>query len=282
MRLRNPHNSGPSAFPSPTLCLASWLLALAAIVPAATAPAQEVTLSIREGVAFDREEASELGPGQWTNLDRMHRTQRFRDAMEYIAVNDRTDLLEQRHELLACYYEFLDDHPVVRQAGLRWQKLAAEVVRMISAGYVGSSVADGLTTLLGALDGGGAETTSEGGREFLDGTASALVAKDITANVYGPLLRGEIPIPQDAFLFDAETLRREQLHPRVLAYYRDFTEKDLLYLNNKLTRWYATEDWARADDYDLTSARDRIFLGLRKMGYPESRIESWLDAQGIR
>jgi hypothetical protein len=121
---------------------------------------------------------------------------------------------------------------------------------------------------------------SPGAQAFIDGTASALVAEDVTRKIFGPLLRQEVPIPGDPFLFDAHTLRGEQLHPQVMAYYESFTESDLNLLNSRLARWYASESWWDADRWDLTLARDRIFLGLRKMGYPEERIDSYLEKHG--
>ncbi len=273
-------------------------LALSLVLLSISASAQEIELPLADLQLLTRglsgldvqswhleqnDQFGELEPGQWTNIDRLYRTERFRAAMEYVAINGRTDLLGKKHKLISCYYRFLDDHPIVRQAGIRWQDVAAEVVLAISAADTGAPAYDLLTGLDDALnDRDTSEDLSPTAREFLDGTASALVARDVTLNVYGPLIRDEIPIPSDPFSFDAETLRREQLNPQVLRYYSSFTEKDQSYINHKATRLYATFGWGKADDYDVTSARDRIFLGLRKMGYPESRIQDYLNANGIR
>lgn len=249
----------------PTLCAVAALLSLAG-----TSTGQEV----REA------DAESIEAGQWTRDDRLRRTERFRSAMEYVATHDRTDLLGNDHECLAAYYEFLADHPIVRNADLQWPGLAAEVVRMVGLADFGGTAMEAANSLLSPLLGANAPPQlSPKARTFLDGTISATVAADVTRRVYGPLLRGETDPPGDAFLFDADTLRGEQLHPDVVSSYAALTEADRQVLDSRLARWYASESWAEAEDYDLTSAQDRIFLGLRKMSYDESQIRAYLEQQ---
>lgn len=226
--------------------------------------------------------SSSLEPGQWTARDRIVKNERFRAAMEHIATHDRTDLLGTDHERLACYYAYLADHPIVLQIGARWPSLAAEVVRMVGVADFGGSALDAtaglLTSLLRAEE---PPRLSAAARTFVDGTVSAVVAADVTRRFFGPLLRSEIPLPEDRFLFDADTLRSEQLHPDVVSSYASFTDTDRRLLDNRLARWYASESWTETEQYDLTSARDRIFLGLRKMGYDEARIEAYLEQHDL-
>lgn len=271
------------------------LLSLIVACGAVTAPllGQEVTGSADSGSVLGLllgggEEGApddgELGPGQWTRRDRMLGTERFRQAMEYIATQDRTDLLGKDHMLLAAYYSFLADHSVVRAAGLRWPRVAGEVVTDLAAANAAVRASDTVGGLVGILSHDGQDRTlSPVAREFLDGTASALVAGEATRLYFGPLLRGETTVDEGgAFRFDAEVLRHEQFHPEIQAYYDGFTESDLRWLDGFAARLYAARfDFDSYDKYSLTSARDRLYLGLRRMGYPEDRIDGYLRDEEI-
>ena len=51
--------------------------------------------------------------------------------MQYVVVNNRTDLLESLSQI-SSYYHFLDNHSVVREVGIRWQNEAASLTANLS------------------------------------------------------------------------------------------------------------------------------------------------------
>ena len=232
-----------------------------------------------------------LPPGQWTPIDRLSQTPRFQQAMEAIALNNRTDQLANLDQI-SGYYSYLDRHPKVIAAGVRWQGAAAVTTGMlpwlqVAAGltYIGAGISsiftDGQdqTNALKTLANG----ISESGYRFMDGTASKAIVKDITSRFYSPLLKNVAKVP-DPFTFDADVLYREQYIILQPNYYNKFSTYDKELILGLIAEIYANGFHDMGNTFrptDLSQPRVRLILGLKKMGYSEERINQYLANKKI-
>lgn len=233
----------------------------------------------------------QLGVGKWTNIDRKNNTLRFKNAMNFIVVNNRTDLLSDFTQISA-YYKYLDDLPLVKNNGIKWQKAAANVTDLLQlmpvsvvVEYFSGQFYTELAQLINPddseylkrkkiLD----EGISPKGLDFIDGTASKRIVADITKNFYSPLVKEGKKI-DDPFVFDANAVYREQYIVLQPTYYNNFNEFDkrlIVGLISEISAKILALD-IDLSETDLTIPKNRLYLGLMMMGYPEKKINEYIS-----
>lgn len=238
-----------------------------------------------------------LGTGQWTDIDRIYNQPRFNEAMEYIALNNRTDLLYDLSQI-SSYYSYLGNSPIIRKFGIKWQNEAATLtndLHLMSASigtalltgtlYVElnrtSNQADPIYKELERLID---EGISSAGLDFINGTASKMIVADVTKNYYSPLLKGEKK-SLNPFEFDADILYNEQYKIAQTPYYSKFNDLDNILIVGWYSKVYALADLDILSDLDfllhpnldLTKPRNRFILGLKRMGYSDVKINAYLE-----
>lgn len=255
---------------------------------------QETTINVPLlGIFIDQEELKklliaksneiQLKAGQWTNIDREYNLLRFQNAMNYIIFNNRTDLLSDLSQI-SSYYGYLNNHPIVKNSQIKWQREASKVTLALQAvpiGLVVGYIVGNIYTALAEKRNPEDETTkklrkmldegiSPAGLDFMDGTASKKVVADVTKNFYSPLLTGKLSIT-NAFEFDASLLYREQFEILQPAYYSKFNDFD----NELIVGWSAK--LYSMTKLDIKSPKSRLFIGLRRMGYSEEQILNYIS-----
>lgn len=183
------------------------------------------------------------------------------------------------------FYRFLNEHTLIRQSGVRWQQVAIEVTGLL---LLVTQLLEELKkpTFIPEIDSGKFAflalyllLTSQHGKKFVDGTASAGLVQDITQRFYGPIIRNEVKV-KDPFYFDFVAVYAEQFHPELQSYYRNFNFFDKLMVEGIAAQWYAgrsgcmnTNDILPTNEtFRIGQAQDRLKVGLYKMGYSWNQI----------
>lgn len=242
---------------------------------------------------INRNDNLSLGNGQWTNLDRIYNFPRFQRAMEFIVINNRTDLLSNLTEISA-YYAYLDAHPKVKSIGSQWQRAASNTtsdLRGLQYATMANILFANIFLTLKENDPKYKEYReildqgiSQAGLEFMTGTASQVIVKDVTAKYFSPLIRGELSV-DNAFLFDADILYREQYVTLQPNYYAKFNDFDEVLMIGYFSELYGQINWTSLleldfDTVDLRSPAQRFVLGMRIMGYAKDDIFEYLNSKG--
>jgi len=248
---------------------------------------------------IDRQELLEananitLQPYQWTDLDRIFFTPRFVEAMELIAINERTELLTDLGQI-AGYYSFLSTHPKILEYDLKWPFAATALTGIVmplwESGTEGVLFFGALIALWGQNNDPSNSRTydelwammqeglSPSGQQFLDGSASKRIVADVTRKFFGPLLRNELSVTSP-FLLDAEILYEEQF-VTLEPFYSNFSEVDRVLIVNGVIKSSLSALGTSLDynsGFDLMNPSDRVRLGLLAMGYSRSDIEDFLS-----
>ena len=254
---------------------------------------------IDQNQLFAQNDELQLQTGQWTNIDRKNYLPRFEKAMNYIVLNNRTDLLSNLTEISA-YYNYLNNQPIVINSGIKWQEAATNITSKLE--YVDFMIGAGLlrdaNILLNKSHAEHEEISkivnqgvSESGLQFVNGTASKRIVADITRNFYNPLIKSNEAI-DDPFLFDANTLYREQFIILQQPFYDNFNDFDKRFIVGYIAKWYSTINWNDSAEtaidwvntleldfpnYNLMLAKDRLCVGLRIMGYSNEKIHAYIE-----
>jgi hypothetical protein len=222
-----------------------------------------------------------LTTGKWTDVDRRYNLPRFQNAMEYIVLNNRTDLLGSLGEI-SSYYSYLDTQPLIADAKIKWQGEAAKVTFALQAVPIAMVIAYFTGTLYAELAGMAnqddeiskevkkilEEGISPQGLDFMDGTASKKVCADVTKKYFSPIIQGKLKVT-DPFKFDADILYREQYEILQPNYYSKFNDFD----NALIVSWFS--NLYPMTTRDLKMPLNRLIIGLDEMGYPENKINDY-------
>jgi len=258
-----------------------------------------IAQEVASGLFFDNETSLDeiiaknnsikLGIGQWTDFDGAYVLPRFKNAMEYIVINNKTNLLADLAQI-SSYYSYLDRHPKVVESGVLWQHEASNITLKlqlvpleIDASLLVAKAKiyfteDDLESkkLLKIIE----EGISTYGEQFINGTASKRIVADVTKFFYSPLIQGKIPVP-DPFKFDADILYKEQFDILQHSYYDKFNEFDKEFLIGVVAEIYAKVNLADMADFEwadisLKNPKDRLYIGLRIMGYSKEQINGYI------
>jgi hypothetical protein len=212
--------------------------------------------------------------------------------MEFIVINNRTDLLSNLTEISA-YYSYLDSHPKVKSIGSQWQRAASNTtsdLRGLQYATMANILFANIFLTLKENDPKYKEYReildqgiSQAGLEFMTGTASQVIVKDVTAKYFSPLIRGELSV-DNAFLFDADILYREQYVTLQPNYYAKFNDFDEVLMIGYFSELYGQINWTSLleldfDSVDLRSPAQRFVLGMRIMGYAKDDIFEYLKSK---
>ena len=206
---------------------------------------------------------------------RMEQVVKYNDTQSLAALSD-----------INSYYRFLNEHELVRQSGIRWQQVAVEVTGFMLVGnnmlaelqkpsLIPQVTLAKFTALAFYL-----VLTSKHGREFIEGTASKGLVRDINEQFYRQLINGEVKV-KNAFNFDFACVYAEQYHPDLMAYYGKFNLMDEFLIEGPTAKWFAglvgcmNPNGAKPDNrkFSIANPRDRLMIGLFKMGYSWSQID---------
>ncbi len=242
----------------------------------------DIGLSVEEIIA--RSDNMKLSKGQWTDIDRAYKLPRFKSAMNYIVLDNRTDLLSNLLQISA-YYEYLDSQPVIQSSGIKWQQKASDITYLLSIIDVGIAAAI-LYDIANQINRDEVEQkriaqiivlgASKSGNEFINGTASKKIVEDITKNFFSPLIKGTLSI-NDPFEFDAKVLYREQFIILQSPFYNNFNAFDKRYIIGPLAEKLAGLLALDMTSISLILPKHRLYIGLKLMGYSEKQINEYIS-----
>lgn len=204
--------------------------------------------------------------------------------------NRNTVLLDSQN--LVEYHRFyhkLDSLAVVRQAGIRWQKVAIEVTGLLITANV---ILDELRQPSSILQVSATKLaflllyqlcTTKYGKEFLTGVASDNLIKDVYHRFYEPLRKGTLRV-KDAFWFDVAAVYAEQANQKLQnEFYQNFGTFDKWLVEGAVSRFYSKQPGcfvaspeAFQGDVNIGLPLDRVKIGLYKMGYSWQQINAAL------
>jgi|GEM_PF-5633909 len=182
-----------------------------------------------------------------------------------------------------AYYHFLNGHPAVQKAGIRWQQVAIEVTGLLKTSNAileeikRPSWNVNITEVKMVLLVSYLMLTSQYGRNFMQGVASSGLLDDVNRQFYIPLITGSIQV-KNPFWFDVAAVYAEQFHPNLQQYYQSFGPGDRLLIEGAFARWFAQRPGCYTPtpepfqgNLSINNPLDRVKVGLYKMGY------SWMQ-----